>query len=127
MSQVKRIEQGCAGHLVGDANHCAFRRNTVIKLDQQCLLVSTIGMKLNAQEKPVLINCTYFETMVGKAVQSKDGYWLLDLNNILEYEQFGQELKDGYASYREAEAFHEAMVNKWIGSLVFEKEYTNDY
>lgn len=77
---VKRTEQGWAGHFIA-AQSCLFRRNTLLELDEERLIISTVG---NYQPRPgpgpiqEIGSGRYYETMIFCA-ESKGGYWEADV------------------------------------------------
>lgn len=76
---VKRTEQGWAGHFIA-AQSCLFRRNTLLELDEERLIISTVG---NYQPRSGPIQeigaGRYYETMIFWA-ESRGGYWEADVN-----------------------------------------------
>ena len=70
---VKRTERGWGAHFIA-ADHCRFRRNTLLEYGDRKWIVSTVGNYAPFETKPTTIGFTrWYETMVFEA-EMQDGY-----------------------------------------------------
>lgn len=80
---VKRTERGWAGHFIC-ANHCLFRRNTLLEYKDKKWVVSSVGGYVNPVTKTIeaIGIDRWYETMCFDAIK-KDGY--IDTNIDIEH------------------------------------------
>ncbi len=105
----ERIEIGCAGHFIGSAD-CQWTRHTRVGAYR----VSSVGEYRPRSERTTLGagDSDYFETMVFKARDSEDPTDN-DGCGCGEIEDWSELECERYATAGEAQAGHEAMVEKY--------------
>ena len=108
MSRVKRVELGCAGHLIV-AMRCGWRRHTRIGGYR----VSTVGDYYPSENsKRTTVGCNrFFETMVFRVEDpDEDGAEGCGCGTVHSYEEIDFE---GYNTAGDARVGHEKMVAKY--------------
>lgn len=110
MKRVKRTERGWPGHYVL-AEHCTFRRNTLIECGRKKIVVSTVG-RMFKYEMVATIGCgRYYETMAFKAKFEKP-YWEVDVTKKIEFTSPWAIHEIEHGSDLKANAMHEAVVEE---------------
>lgn len=111
MSDIARVELGCPGHLIV-ARNCHWRRHTQIGAKYR---VSTVGNYYLERSKRETIGAgpdDFFETMVfattDNPARENDGCGCLEVVSFSELDVVR------YATAGEAQAGHEAMVEKYL-------------
>lgn len=118
--KVKRTERGWAGHFIC-ASRCAFRRNTLLELNDVRIVVSTVGnyrSESSGKEKIETIGSNrYYETMAFYA--HKDGpYWEADVQKQIDFEaDWGIWDKVEADSDLKADDMHEKVVKEIVAKL----------
>ena len=80
MSRIKETYRGWQGHFICN---CRYHLNTLLELDEQKIVVSTVGMFYGNEKKPQMIGCNrYFETLVFEATE-KNGFIDADVSKEL--------------------------------------------
>ncbi len=112
MEEIKTTERGWAGHFIC-ANHCAFRRNTLIEYKDIKIAVSTIGSMWLNGEYVTIGDCRYYET---KAFYSDTGdkkYHDIDVKKEIDLDCKCHIERIDEDSDNEANGMHDNAV-KWI-------------
>ena len=109
--EIRRTERGWPGHFCC-VGRCRFRRNTLLEMGEERIVVSTVGNMTPFREDAVqpmqeigLERC--WETMVFKACYD-DPYWEADVGNEVEFES--PWALDATANDLDANAMHERVV-----------------
>ena len=81
---VKKTERGWAGHFICSSS-CRFRRNTLLELGDDRIVVSTVGgYVFNNLIEPIGANGRYYETMAFKA-KKEGAYFEADVSEELSF------------------------------------------
>ena len=112
---VRRTERGYAGHFCA-AQHCLFRRNTLLELGDVRVVVSTVGNmwlpehgKAKRTEPEEIGLDRVYETMAFHAVYEKP-YWEADVSRAVEFDSQWAIARVTLSSDADADAMHEAVV-----------------
>jgi len=82
---VKKTERGWAGHFICGSS-CRFRRNTLLELGEEKIVVSTVGgYVFNNKIDTIGANGRYYETMAFKAVKI-GAYFEADVSEEISFE-----------------------------------------
>ena len=87
MQEVKRTERGWAGHFIG-ANHCRFRRNTLLEYGNEKWVVSTVGCYVNplSGKMEEIGYHRWYETMAFRVNAEDAGYYDADVTQEIPFE-----------------------------------------
>lgn len=118
MSDVTRTERGWAGHFCG-AHRCRFRRNTLLECGERRVVVSTVGIMMDAEGVGLddLGGGRMYETMAFEATR-EGSYWDADVSRQLHVE--GEWYIAGqvdHGSDEQANAMHERIVADFTARL----------
>mgnify|MGYP001576750100 CR=1 FL=1 len=115
----KIIERGWAGHFIC-AEHCLFRRNTLIDFGRKKIIVSTVGLMRDglhgagSSYDTIGAGGRYYETMAFKAKKTGP-YWDIDVGKQINFESewsiCAESVKElPKDSDNQANAMHDAVV-----------------
>lgn len=104
-------ERGWAGHFIC-SDKCRFRRNTLIDFGKKKIIVSTVGVMYDRQNKLIQIGCDrHYETMAFEAIK-QGAYWDADVSKQIDFESKWciEQITD--SSDNEANEMHDAVVRE---------------
>ena len=112
---VLRIERGWPGFFIG-ANHCNFRRNTLLVYKDIKIVVATVGfLEIFGKIEPILED-RYFVTMAFFALEDDTRYYDADVRRRISFES--KWYIDKIDAEDEANEMHEAVVSEIMGKLI---------
>lgn len=115
-----RTERGWAGHFIC-ADRCLFRRNTLVELGDNRVIISTVGRMrdIHTRDKVIFeeIGCDrHYETMVFKA-KWEAPYWETDVGEQLNFDAEWCISDVVLDSDKRADEMHEAVVAEFISKM----------
>jgi hypothetical protein len=117
---VTRTERGWGGHFILQAS-CLFRRNTLITMGDEMIVVSTVGAYKGANGRPMTIGSSgrYYETMV--FLGEKQGLYI-EAGEEIPFRSQGAICAESYDQLPEdvdnmADQMHEAVVAEMMEKL----------
>lgn len=121
---VKITERGWAGHFIC-ANHCTFRRNTLIEHNLRRVVVSTVGGMVVDGKVKEIGPYRYYETMAFEA-RDEHGYVEADVSRQLDFDSewaINAESPSGLPADvdNHANAMHDAVVAEFTAQLAKEQ------
>lgn len=111
-NEVRRTERGWAGHFIG-ADHCRFRRNTLLECGEWRIVVSTVGNYrnefINGHSAAEIGNRRYYETKAFEAGMD-NGYWEANVTMGVAFDAPWSLGKEALDNENLADQMHEAVV-----------------
>lgn len=132
MTKVKITERGWAGHFIC-ANHCRFRRNTLIEYRDKRWVVSTVGAMVIGNEYEEVGYNRWFETMAFVA-KEQNGYIDADVSQEIDFdsewgiwgETWEQVLEENPNIDNTANDMHDTVVKELAQKIVGETKGGDD-